>query len=173
LTNFGFNRLRSFRSEHTCTIYLWSVGVLCINKFLHFKTCIFIYPVDKTFQTNFTSSKRHHPLWRTLHQRGIINLFIHIVCPIFFHASCWTDSEEILYQNEFMIFRSINTLKTLITKKSEVFSILDTRSVHSKSTKEFPIRTTLITTHHRGKGKTVHIKHFYYTGIYVIITVLG
>jgi hypothetical protein len=50
---------------------------------------------------------------------------------------------------------------------------LDVVHIHKKCTKEFPIRTTLITTHHRGKGKTVHIKHFYYTGIYVIITVLG
>jgi len=50
--------------------------------------------------------------------------------------SC-TDSEEILYQNEFMIFRSIDTFKTLITKNSEVFSILDTRSVHSKILKYF------------------------------------
>jgi len=48
---------------------------------------------------------------------------------------------------------------------------LDVVHIHKKCTKELPIRTTLITTHHRAEGKTVHIKHFYY--IYVIITVLG
>lgn len=36
-----------------------------------------------------------------------------------------------------MIFRSIDTFKTLITNNSEVFLILDTRSVHSKILKYF------------------------------------